>query len=80
MITLASMVISRTTQIESLLHDGILTLPIWVLIFGIAITMIGFFGCCGALKESQCLLYTVSFSSHLICINTRIIQEKIRLI
>lgn len=30
---------------------------------GALMTIIGFLGCCGALRESQCLLGTVRFSS-----------------
>lgn len=37
--------------------------PILVLILGSVIFTISFFGCCGAIKESQCMVSTVSFLS-----------------
>lgn len=58
-ITLGSIVIHRSSEYGELLFEGILTLPIWTLLLGIVITLIGFFGCCGAMKENSCMLYTV---------------------
>lgn len=35
-------------------------MPIVVIVIGGVILVIGFFGCCGAMRESKCLLYCVS--------------------
>jgi|ERR1711973_43836 len=55
-IALASVVIHRGNQFQALFNEGIVTLPIWVLIVGVVITLLGFFGCCGACQESRCML------------------------
>jgi len=57
-VALASIVIHRSSEYGELFLDGILTLPIWTLIVGIVITLLGFFGCCGAMRENSCMLYT----------------------
>lgn len=60
-IALASVVINRSSQYGQLFLEGIFTLPILVLIVGIVITLLGFFGCCGAMKENSCMLYSYAF-------------------
>lgn len=57
LVTLSSMVIHRSSQYGELMMDGILTLPIWTIVVGVIISLIGFFGCCGALKQNKCMLY-----------------------
>ena len=41
--------------------DYYLTPFVVLLILGAIMTIVGFLGCCGALKESRCLLSLVSF-------------------
>jgi len=60
-VTLASIIISKDNTYGNLLTDGIFTLPIIILIAGLIIVIIGFLGCCGALKESSCMLRTYAF-------------------
>lgn len=55
---LASLVISKDTTYGALLQKGVLSLPIIVLVAGLIILIIGFLGCCGALKENTCMLKT----------------------
>jgi len=57
-ITLASLILHHGSQFKDLLDEGTLTVPIVLLVFGVVITFIGFFGCFGALRESPCLLYS----------------------
>jgi len=40
----------------SFLYSGAITL----IVIGIVVMVIGFLGCCGAIRESQCMLGTVS--------------------
>jgi len=37
---------------------GYVNTPIFIIIVGVAIFVIAFFGCCGACKESPCMIYT----------------------
>jgi len=57
-VVLASVVIHKDATIGVLLGDGVFTLPICVLIAGLLILLLGFLGCCGALKENSCMLKT----------------------
>ncbi|XP_064082241.1 CD63 antigen-like [Macrobrachium nipponense] len=57
-VALASMVISKDNTYGVLLSEGTFSLPIIILIAGLIILLIGFLGCCGAVQESPCLLYT----------------------
>jgi len=57
-VILASIIISKNSVYGELLQGGTFTLPICVLIAGLIILLIGFFGCCGALKENSCMLQT----------------------
>lgn len=59
-VVLASIFISKNGEYGSLLAKGTFTLPICILIAGLCILLLGFFGCCGALKENSCMLYTYS--------------------
>lgn len=59
-VVLASIFISKNGEYGSLLASGTFTLPICILIAGLCILLLGFFGCCGALKENACMLHTVS--------------------
>ncbi len=44
-----------------LLPDHIASAPLLLIVLGVIIFTVSFFGCCGAVKESRCLLITVSF-------------------
>jgi len=57
-IVLASLVLSHTSDFSTFLHSGAITIPIILLIFGICVNIVGFLGCCGALRKSPCLLNT----------------------
>ncbi|XP_068206825.1 tetraspanin-3-like [Palaemon carinicauda] len=57
-VVLASLVISKDEAYGSLLQQGVFSLPIIILIAGLLILIIGFLGCCGALKENSCMLKT----------------------
>jgi len=61
-VALASIIIHKDSTYGSLLTEGgVFTLPIIILIAGLVIVIIGFLGCCGALKESACMLRTYAF-------------------
>lgn len=57
-VILASVIISKNSVYGDLLVSGTFTLPTIVLIAGICILLLGFLGCCGALKENSCMLQT----------------------
>ena len=35
--------------------------PVFIIILGAIIFVVAFFGCCGAIKENKCLMYTYGF-------------------
>ena len=43
------------------LGDNYVNTPIFLMIVGGVIFMVAFMGCCGAWKESKCLIYTYAF-------------------
>jgi len=57
-VVVASLTIHKGNEFGALLSGGILTLPIIVLLAGLAILLLGFLGCCGAMKENSCMLKT----------------------
>jgi len=57
-VVMASLVISKDNVYGDLLASGVFSLPIGVLIAGLCILLLGFLGCCGALKENSCMLQT----------------------
>jgi len=57
-VVMASLVISKDSVYGDLLASGVFSLPIGVLVAGLAILLLGFLGCCGALKENSCMLQT----------------------
>jgi len=59
-IALASVILSQTGDFQTLINDGTFTLPLIFLFVGIGVSLLGFFGCFGALRENPCLLYTYS--------------------
>jgi len=56
-------------QYLDFLSDNYLNTPIFIMIVGGVIFIVAFFGCCGAYKESSCMIYTyaVLLSVILIC-------------
>ena len=45
------------------LSDSSLTTgPVFLIVIGVIVTIVGFLGCCGAVKENYCMVSTVSFS------------------
>merc|ERR1719347_899621 len=50
------------------LSDQYLNTPIFIIILGAVIFLIAFFGCCGASKESKCMMYTYGFLLFIILI------------
>lgn len=57
-VAVASLVIHKGNEFGALISGGVLTLPIFVLLGGLAILLLGFLGCCGAMKENSCMLKT----------------------
>lgn len=57
-VAVASLVIHKGNEFGALIEGGVLTLPIFVLLGGLAILLLGFLGCCGAMKENSCMLKT----------------------
>uniref|UniRef100_A0A2P2I7A9 Tetraspanin n=1 Tax=Hirondellea gigas TaxID=1518452 RepID=A0A2P2I7A9_9CRUS len=72
-IALSSVVLHTTKDYNRLIMEGVLMLPMWTLIGGICLTMVGFFGCCGAIRKSACMLrlygalVLVFFGMELVC-------------
>jgi len=57
-VVVASLTIHKSNEFGALLSGGMLTLPVIVLLAGLAILLLGFLGCCGAMKENSCMLKT----------------------
>jgi len=57
-VVVSSLAIHKGNEFGVLLGSGTLTLPIIVLLAGLAILLLGFLGCCGAMKENSCMLKT----------------------
>lgn len=60
-VALASVIINKDSTYGTLLTQGIFTVPVLVLIAGLFIVLLGFLGCCGAMKENSCMLKTYAF-------------------
>ena len=43
------------------LGDNYTNTPVFIIILGAIIFVVAFFGCCGAMKENKCLMYTYGF-------------------
>ena len=41
--------------------SGVITAPVFLIIIGAIIFIVGFLGCCGAWKENYCMVTTVSW-------------------
>ncbi|PAV59647.1 hypothetical protein WR25_21243 isoform B [Diploscapter pachys] len=59
-IILGSVLQLNSTGVWDILGDERLATPILLLVFGCLCTLVGFLGCCGAIRENYCL--TVSFA------------------
>lgn len=57
-VILASVILSKNSVYGDLLVSGTFTLPTIILVAGLIILLLGFLGCCGALKENSCMLQT----------------------
>ncbi|XP_076066836.1 tetraspanin-3-like [Oratosquilla oratoria] len=57
-VVLSSTVLARGQDYIHVLQEGSFPVPVVVLIAGVIILILGFFGCCGALRESPCMLNT----------------------
>lgn len=55
-VALSSYVIGTTMEYNKLIMEGIMMLPVWTLIGGVALTILSLFGCVGVLKKSSPLL------------------------
>lgn len=49
------------TEFTDVLDEKMNLMPIWCIIIGSIIFVIAFFGCCGAVRESHCMVVTVSY-------------------
>merc|ERR1712203_868675 len=43
------------------LGDNYTNTPVFIIILGAIIFVVAFFGCCGAIKENKCMMYTYGF-------------------
>jgi hypothetical protein len=50
----------KYSQYINFLGDDFLSAPIVLIACGCVITLLGFFGCCGAIRENYCMTMTVS--------------------
>jgi len=56
----------RSTSSESQLSELPESIGIVLIVFGVILMVAGFFGCCGAIRESKCRLVLVGYSP---CLN-----------
>jgi CD63 antigen len=54
-------------------YDSFQSAPLILIIVGVIIFLVAFFGCCGACKENHCMIITVPFYTILNRIRTQII-------
>jgi len=59
-IVVGSLVIADENSYVALISNGVLQVSILLIVIGVIIMVITFFGCCGAMKQSKCMLYTYS--------------------
>lgn len=59
-LTVGAIVQSNYHHYANFVGESIWTAPIILIIVGIAVFIIGFLGCCGAIKESACMILTFS--------------------
>ena len=56
------------------LGDNYTNTPVFVIILGAIIFVVAFFGCCGAIKENKCMMYTYGLLLFIILI-AQVIQQ-----
>lgn len=61
-IVCGSIVIAREDY-SSIVDDDVRGTSIFLIVVGCVVTVVTFLGCCGAMKENKCMLYTVSSSA-----------------
>uniref|UniRef100_T1II96 Uncharacterized protein n=1 Tax=Strigamia maritima TaxID=126957 RepID=T1II96_STRMM len=57
-IVVASLAISNTQELTKHLESGVKSVPIFLIVVGLFVAVIAFFGCCGAIRNSYCMLMT----------------------
>ncbi|KAF2360076.1 Tetraspanin/Peripherin [Trinorchestia longiramus] len=55
-IALSSYVLHTSVEYDKIILNGTLMLPMWTLIGGVFLTILSFFGACGVLRRSTCML------------------------
>lgn len=61
-IVIGGIIISKAEDFKSALKDyDTYSLPITLIVIGVVIFIIAFFGCCGAVRESECMTMTYAF-------------------
>jgi CD63 antigen len=59
-LTVGSYIKANEQDYVGLIGTNLFAVCILLIVIGILVTIIGFFGCCGAIRESKCMLYTYS--------------------
>ena len=57
------------------LGDNYTNTPVFIIILGAIIFVVAFFGCCGAIKENKCMMYTYGLLLFIILI-AQVIQQQ----
>lgn len=50
----------KYSQYINFLGNSFLSAPILLIVVGVIVAFLGFFGCCGAIRENYCMTMTVS--------------------
>lgn len=60
-IAIGGLILSKAGDIDTVLREhNPYSVPVGLIVVGSVIFIIAFFGCCGAVRESQCMTMTVS--------------------
>ncbi|GAB6019676.1 hypothetical protein CHUAL_001232 [Chamberlinius hualienensis] len=57
-LAVGSFMIANEDDYVGLIGTNLFTVCVLMIVVGVLVTIIGFFGCCGAIRESKCMLYT----------------------
>lgn len=61
-IAIGGIILSKAGDIEAAIKDSnAYSVPITLIVIGAVIFVIAFFGCCGAIRESECMTMTYAF-------------------
>nr|QXL43071.1 CD63 antigen [Nephotettix cincticeps] len=68
LVTIGLIVRSENLEYDDVLEEDYITAPNVLIFLGCFVFLVSFFGCCGAIRESHCMIFTFSVFMSAICI------------